>query len=546
MSIDHTALYRLALQRALDRLSLSPAPAMVCVDASGQSLCDSLALVSASLDQMPDSPVMHWVWLGSPASFAAQAAQLACFEAVRWPAALIGLHRLVLRGGRLHLTIGLGDRCAMVAQLVIQADVVLHDDRIHAGGLVKPDGLLVNLVSGCINPAVIANQHRDDLTTLWLDQATVSSGKSVAVVGAGIAGLTTAAVLAQAGWRVTVIDPTDTHQGHAAAALTPVISSGDNERSRLSRAGTLLADSWWRSLGSDIGRPCGALQLQRRPDSKRPTDLKAQAAAFGMPDWARWVDAGEASALAGVALDRGAIWYPYGWLIKVPQLLSALQSTPGVTRTLASVYRLQAEQGGWTAYDANGHPLAHADVIVCANAFDVLGLFERSGLGDGGARWARLDALHRLAGEVTNLPLDRLGESPECILGGDGYILPAVDGFCVSGGTYVRGADQAVCTEEGRQANLERAADLVSRPALTKSFDAAAVSCLPGWAGWRAVLPGRLPAIGPIAGQPGLWVFTAGASRGLTWSVLGASLIRDALDGVPLLLESDLLAAIRS
>lgn len=545
MSTDPLTNHQGAWQQALRQIPGRTRAAIVCVDISGETLRDSLALADVSLDTVPASSVIHWVWLGSPASFAAQAAEVASFESVRWPPALVGLHRIVLREGRLHLTIGLGDRHAMAARLMVQADLVLHDATVEASLLAKPDGLVVSRATGVIDEPVTTARTVNSVSGLWFNQKRERQGQSVLVVGAGIAGLTTAAVLAQAGWRVMVIDPVDTHHGHWAAALTPVISSDDNERSRLSRAGALLADRWWRCLGSDIGSPCGALQLQRRPDSKRPTDLQAQVGTLNMPDWARWVDAVEASHMAGVELDRGAIWYPFGWLIKVPQLLSTLQATPGVNRMLAVVDRLQPEQGGWAAYDANGYQLAQADVVVCANAFDVLGLFQRSCLADALANCARLGALHRLAGEVTCLPLAKVGQGPDCILGGDGYILPTVDGFCVSGGTYVRGADKALCTAEGRQVNVERAADLLSRPGLTDGFDAEAVSALPGWAGWRAVLPGRLPAIGPIAGEAGLWVFTAGASRGLTWSVLGASLIRDALAGAPLLLESDLLAAIR-
>jgi tRNA 5-methylaminomethyl-2-thiouridine biosynthesis bifunctional protein len=64
---------------------------------------------------------------------------------------------------------------------------------------------------------------------------------------------------------------------------------------------------------------------------------------------------------------------------------------------------------------------------------------------------------------------------------------------------------------------------------------------MPGWAGWRAVLPGRLPAIGPVAQTEGLWVATGFASRGLTWSSLAGDLIAGALSGEPLALERDIM-----
>ena len=376
----------------------------------------------------------------------------------------------------------------------------------------------------------------------WQAQRFEGTSASVLVIGAGICGSTTAAVLAQAGWRVTLIDLAGAHDGHVAAALTPVISSDDNARSKLSRLGAQLADAYWRSLvtpdGMPVGEPCGALQLQRPPDAKRVQDLKAQVQAFDQPDWARWVDRDEASAKAGMDLPRGGIWYPTGWLIRVPELIAAMQASAGVTRIHARVDRLVQAGSSWQAVGSDGTVLGQASVAILANASDTVDLVERSGLQDALAACARLSALHRLAGEITLLPAEHLGGGPQCVVGGDGYVLPAVDGWCVSGGTYVRGADAAQSSDAGRRANVARAREILGVADLP-DWDG-----LPGWAGWRAVLPGRLPAIGPMPRTKNLWVFTAGASRGLTWSVLGASLIRDALAGEPLGLSAELLAQI--
>ena len=121
-------------------------------------------------------------------------------------------------------------------------------------------------------------------------------------------------------------------------------------------------------------------------------------------------------------------------------------------------------------------------------------------------------------------------------------MLPEVDGWCVSGGTYLRGAAVANITEKGVQENLSRAVSLLG---LKTELSVADPSKLPGWAGWRAVLLGRLPAIGPLEGSDGLWIVTGYASRGLTWSALAGELIAGFLASEPLLLESDILNEIR-
>lgn len=353
-----------------------------------------------------------------------------------------------------------------------------------------------------------------------------SATVDVMVVGGGIAGSTVAAVLAQAGMVVSVFDPSFTHGQHTAAALTPVISSDDNVRARLSRLGATLAAQWWQQFDDRVVTPCGAIQLQRPEGARRVVDLKAQAHAFAQPGWARWVERDEASDLAGLELPRGGIWYPGGWLVRVPKLIDVQQSMSQVMVHRTAIERVQATPEGWLAFDPFDVQVGQARTLVLANAFDCLGLMVRSGLTEALNACDRLPAMHRLAGEVTGLPAAALKGGPKCIVGGDGYVLPAVDGWCVSGGTYVRQASHAVCSEAGRLANVTRASDLLGMPVAVSDS-----ASLPGWAGWRAVLPGRLPAIGAVPNARGLWVHAAGASRGLTWAVLGAMLIRDQISG---------------
>jgi len=113
----------------------------------------------------------------------------------------------------------------------------------------------------------------------------------------------------------------------------------------------------------------------------------------------------------------------------------------------------------------------------------------------------------------------------------------------VAGSTYVHGAQYPhhcpQVSAEGRRVNLDKAAKLLGM-AINESESNKAT----GWAGWRAVMPGRLPAIGAIPDAPGLWLATGYASRGLSWSALAGDIIGATLEAEPLPLERDLLAAI--
>ena len=89
---------------------------------------------------------------------------------------------------------------------------------------------------------------------------------------------------------------------------------------------------------------------------------------------------------------------------------------------------------------------------------------------------------------------------------------------------------------------------------------------LQGRTGWRWSTPDRLPIIGAVPElpllrgaatarsrwdqprfvprEPGLFVFTALGSRGITWSALGAQALASSITGTPASLEASLLDAI--
>ncbi len=553
---------------------------LVCLDLA-QDARNSLERMTQVLAQWVKTPglaALHWVWVGAPEQWPERYPILASsdltFAPTHWPPPLSGIHRCWSKQGlkSVSLTIGLGDPNLMVNELMLCADWVMVDAQ-HASPsvaqlfhLAHPSTQWLSVSDDVVKPiSVCAVEQTFEQTSqrttkavvdpllAWTqaqqkagDQAAAPNRRAV-VIGAGISGLTMAAVLGARGWAVEVLDPhppgaNSRHAAHLAAALTPVVSSDDNERSQLSRAGALAADRFWAALPTVIGHRCGALQLQRPETQKRWVDLQAVSEAFAMPQWARWVDAQGASEAAGMALPRGGLWMPGGWLIQVARLLEVLAQMPGVKVISGHASRLRCQAGNWQVRGDSGQVLAQAPMVIMANAADTNALLQRSALWpiDDGSTKFRLTGLHQLAGEVTCLPAQAIAGGPACIVGGDGYVLPAVDGWCVSGGTYVRELSQTQCTPAGRHINIQRAAELLNTPSLV---DRLPTDNLPGWAGFRAVLPGRLPALGPLssAGCEGLWMQTAGASRGLTWSVLGAELVADAVEGVPLALQKSLL-----
>jgi len=396
------------------------------------------------------------------------------------------------------------------------------------------------------SPPLVLARRRDDMPVRTPERRPVAQGdRRVVVVGAGIAGASIAAALARRGWSVQMVGSTDTHQGHIAAALTPVVSRDDNPRARLTRAGARRALAHWLSLGPDVVCRRGTLQLDRPGGRGGEGDETLKALAFPA-DWVQACDPSQAASLAGCSLARGGIFFSDGLLVRPDKLIAALGAGAGITSINATVHRIQASGAGWQALDAGGAVIAEAAHVVVAAAYASAGILQASGML---ADLPHLAGMHRLAGEITLLPADALQGGPACVVGGEGYVLPAVDGQVAIGSTYMHGASHATVSCSSQSTNIAKMRALLGgEPGVAEGTagvqgvrapDESSV-LYPGWAGWRAVVPGRLPVIGEMPGQRGVWVATGYASRGLTWAALAADMIAGALEGEPDVLDRDL------
>lgn len=508
----------------------------------------------------------------------------------QWPLNLPGVHRLEFEGLDVTLTLAVGPTHIMLSRLTLAADAVFLSEvqlaesavgqvaALELGRLIKANAVLVAVAARAAWPAWFetsmvlheqatyrleagpeSSEPKSSVSLLW--RARVSpravayaggdvSGDSPAVprhlvvVGGGLAGLHVAQALALRGWRVTVLEASFAQArqdaGHLAAALTPVVSRQDDQYARLSRAGSLRAQARWAQMPEAIVMPCGALQLQRV--SGRIVDLNSLAEGLGFSEqFMHFVDAAQASELAGLPLARGGLYFPTARRVQPQALLAKLAQTEGITCLSAQVARLERIERGlgqWRVLDRAGKVLIEAPQLVLATGLATQHLLAASGLL---TTSSRLASMYGLGGELTYVDQELLSGGPRCIVSGDGYVLPPVQGRCVLGGSYLNEAVSAEAVALARQDNLERGAQLLN---ITLPASARAQSLLAGWGGQRAVVPDRFPVVGPVSGFAGLWVATGYASRGLTWASLAGDLIAAPLTNEPLPLENDIIARI--
>ena len=341
-----------------------------------------------------------------------------------------------------------------------------------------------------------------------------STHEPIWVLGAGLAGASTARALAELGHHVRVLDA----QGPAAGAsglpagLFAIHTSGDdNTLSRLTRMG--LRHTRGRLSALEPGQdwaPSGLDEHLLGAKAKRqlPTDL---ALAHG---WTEHVD----------ALDRAKLdwWQPMtggwhqpkaGWL-KPGQLVRHLLDHPAIETAWGwSMQKLQKRPQGWELGDGQGRLITGAQNVIVA-----MGPASTPLLGTCGVTLA----LQPVRGQVTwgMVPDPRPESWPLRPRNGDGSLLPTVpyqeQERWLVGSSFDRSSDQALINLQDQTLNAQR----WQRLAPDSAHFLPPLSNWQAWAGVRATVRDRLPRVGPVPGQTGLWVFAGLGARGLTLSTL--------------------------
>ena len=504
-----------------------------------------------------------------------------------WPMLVPGVHRLSLAGGRVLLTLALGDVAALLPRLVLSADAIYLDGFAPARNPGMWSVAIIKALAKKAHPgttlstysAAAAVRHalegegfdcekrpgfghkRDMLCARyaprWPPRRAALGGGAVhrrhaLVIGAGLAGAAICERLASRGWQIELLEsapaPASGGSGLHAGAFHPHVSPDDCLLSRLSRNAYLQGLARWHALeaaGQHIGwARCGVLQLPRAGEDWLIRTLAALAYPGG---YAEYLPVDRANALAGLRVSGGGCWFAQGGWLRAPTLVAA-QLAAGQANTRArfgqSVHRLVRHSGRWQALAQDGRVIAAAPVAVLANA-------------EGAQALACLGApLRRIRGRLSLLA-HALPGAPRIVISGTGYVLPPVDGMLVAGSTYEPEEAPAQSASEAYAGNLARLLRLL--PDFSAGLSPVAQT---GNYAERAVARDRLPLVGAvpdidaagagIAGgrlaelprMPDLYCATGFGSRGIIWSALAGELLASQLEGEPLPVESDLAAAI--
>lgn len=494
-------------------------------------------------------------------------APLATALVASWPLPVAGFHRLLFDGGRVTLTLLLGEARTLLPQLDAQADALFLDGfaparnpglwsleviRELARLAIAGATLATWSVAQGVHAALAGSGFRVErapgfgrkgemLTGVREGDASGARGRvsgaaaaprHAAIVGAGLAGCLCAEHLAARGWSVTVIDPQHDRPTAPAGLLRPIANLRDAVNAQISRPAFLYALHHLRSLQRDgyhpMWFPSGILQLAGNDAEARRMAAIAAAQAWP-PEMLRFVEAEEAASLAGRSVRGAGWWLGAGAWVSPSSLMSAALARGGERVTLTTgraVASIDREASAWVLRDDQAGVIAEAAVVIVANAHRASRLVPDARLG-----------ITSVRGQVTHLPPDAR-RSLGIAVSGMGYVSPTPDGGHVIGASFDNDDESTSLRDHDHVDNLARAESML--PGFTGGVD---TGSLGGWAGVRATVRDRLPIVGEGI-EPGLWFATGLGSRGLLWAPLGAELIAGDLDGDPRPLPRSLAGAL--
>ena len=382
-----------------------------------------------------------------------------------------------------------------------------------------------------------------------------SNQRHAVVIGAGIAGCSTAHSLAKRGWRVSLLDERDElangASGNAQGVLYAKLSSAMNLHSQFYLAGYLYSlQSLNNTLPSKQNwNDCGVLQLAfSEKEVNRQKDFCER---FELDEVVSSVTSEQASKLAGIEIKQpglhfhnGAWVYPRSWC----ETLIEHKHITFLPKHQVNHFE-QRDDKQWTV--KTHQQTFSADAVIVCNASQAKSFKDLNFL-----------PTKSIAGQVTQLSLTDK-HTPESfvlnkVLCGESYVSPSHKGKINFGASYRLGCDSEEVLAEEHKSNLKKLSEHfpgVSNQIQSLAFDTQAPN---GRASVRCTSPDYTPIVGPVCKHAefltdfselkkskkwrffreaqfheGLYVNLAHGSRGLSSAPLCAELIAAMLNQEP-------------
>lgn len=473
-----------------------------------------------------------------------------------------GFHNRLFAAGRIHLCLMYGDSNALWPLARVQCDAwfldgfapsknpdMWREELFHAlAGRSKAGATLATFTAaGFVRRALQQagfkverkkgfGRKREMLVAEFAGQWEPARIKprQVAVIGAGLAGCTTARALAELGCTVTLYDGRGLAQGasgNLAGVLYSSASSHFTAQNRFYQSSFFHTLAWMQRLEFPARAEQGALNgVWHLPKnaSQLPRTRKALEAGYWPPE----------ELLLGEYGGQPAACFAHAGYVSPPLWCQQLIDHPGIQLVPQDVQALKATEPGWQLLTAD--PAANAaavfdEIVLCTS-------HETPRLLDTGP--ARLRALRGQVSLVQATAASRQWQQAVCH---QGYLTPALGGVHAVGATFNRNDRSDVPAPTEDAANI--AALQAALPEHWQALGGERLEVVGSRASLRCYGPDSLPLAGAAVNArgdniPGLWLSVGHGSRGLTHTPLCADLIAAEMLALPLPCDQLLLEAL--
>jgi len=392
-----------------------------------------------------------------------------------------------------------------------------------------------------------------------LPAAIKTEEKTAVVIGAGLAGCSTARALANTGWQLSVIDRQQTIAGAASGnkrgvvscrvSLTPAVS--DN----FYLQAFLYAMNHYRQYSEKASLDwCSSGHLHLAMDEKQQKRQQKLHASPCLKALTQLLDADTASELSGIKLQQGGLYFPQSASLNPQALCEAYLAHPGIEVLLQQeALSLNYQDKAWHITGTAG-PIASAPVLIIANSHDALAFTE-----------TRHYPLLKNFGQLDEYLKPAAAAALKCIISGKGYLLPQHEQNLLVGGLNMASDYEHMSVDKGIKENLKLLQEIC--PALSEEL--LAEKPLSSRSGLRCSSPDYLPLLGPVEHyrhclerfsdlsrnarskniqeavvEPGLFINVAHGSHALSSTPLSAAYLAAIINGSPLPLTGNMVAAL--
>lgn len=526
-------------------------------------------LVTADLflKQAPDEAVLHYTSFEKHPLLSADLARIYDYwkdelplteDLLRLQPPLVeGFHTLSLANGRIRLTLIYGDVRDMLPQVTGKFDAWFLDGfapksnpdmweeslLLDIGHRTKPGGTLATFtVAGKVwrglEAAGFTVTKVKGFGIKWSMIAATMPGekvlnekmKTIAVIGAGIAGCSVAYALAQHGHAVTLIDrhssPAREASGNPVGIIYPKMTADPSPSAQYYMTCFSHARAQLMALGLPSWQAYGVMHMDLSDeDSARHTAIPVR---------------NEYPAEVSEYKPGQGLLQPLAGAVSPAEWCETLANHPLIEKTLdCEIAKLEKAESQWTLIDGKGENVITADIVIVACAYHSK-IFDQT-------KWLPLQSLR---GQLTFLTPTDASRKIENVVCHDGYIAPVRNGIHVAGASFQK-EEPGPCDvrPEDHEETLGKLQKNLPQLSFTQS------NITGGRTAYRATTPDKLPVIGhcpdfdhyvtnfaalrhggtaddakPVY-HDGLYLMTGFGSHGLTTAPLAGEVIASMIDG---------------